>query len=93
MKRRKQFTSCSLKLIRNGCAISVSEGCERVCGTAKGKSAKYTLAILLFERQQKSSRKKIADVELMCDQLEYMFGLAASIQAYRTEKLDRLQNF
>jgi ribosome assembly protein YihI (activator of Der GTPase) len=42
-----------------------------------------------LERQQKLA-EEIADVELMCDQLEYMFGLAASIQAYRTEKLDRL---
>jgi len=26
----------------------------------------------------------------MCDQLDYMFGLANKIQEYRTEKLNRL---
>ena len=34
--------------------------------------------------------EEIADVELMCDQLDYMFGLANKIQEYRTEKLNRL---
>ena len=42
-----------------------------------------------LERQQKLA-EEIADVELMCDQLEYMFGLANSIQTFRTQKLNRL---
>lgn len=42
-----------------------------------------------LERQQKLA-EEIADVELMCDQLEYMFGLANKIQEHRTQKLNRL---
>ena len=42
-----------------------------------------------LERMHKLA-EEIADVELMCDQLEYMFGLANEIQIKRTEKLNRL---
>lgn len=88
MKEETIYTLFAKAHQKWGMQSQLVKGIEE-CAELQKEICKIYFGDTSLERQQKLA-EEIADVKLMCDQLEYMFGLVASIQAYRTEKLDRL---
>jgi NTP pyrophosphatase (non-canonical NTP hydrolase) len=88
MKQEAVYTLFAKARFQWGTQSQLVMGLEE-CAELQKEICKVYRGDYSLERQQQLA-EEIADVELMCDQLKYMFELDYSVETFRNQKLKRL---